>query len=109
MAFVFTTHRPNIANRMAAGDKETLRWLDRATFAKASTGHWLAWHQDDPGQAMVLPPDHPADRQGIMLDNWDTDPKIEDFIEYVESGELERNPPGELNLFIEDPVTGECK
>lgn len=109
MAFVFTRYRPNIADRMAAGDKETLLWLLRATFAKASTGHWLAWHQDDQSQVMVLPPDHPAGKQGIMLESWENDPAIEDFIEHVESGEFDRNPPGELNLFIENPVTGEWK
>ncbi len=59
MAFIFKHYRFRIAERMAADDKEIKTWLNTATFAKASTGHWLAWHADEPSQMAMLLPDHP--------------------------------------------------
>lgn len=109
MAFIFGGYRPQIAWRMAAGDDDLLRWLQRASFAKTSTGHWLAWRADEPDRAVILQPDHPADTPALSLDDWEPNPTLERWLEYLETGELERNPPGVLNLFIEDPVTGELE
>jgi len=44
MAFIFKLYRSRIADRMALGDREVIRWLHKATFAKTSNGYWLAWH-----------------------------------------------------------------
>lgn len=109
MAFIFKGYRPRIAIRMAAGDKELDKWLMTATFAKASTGHYLAWHPDTPDQMAVLPPGHPSDKPCVQIESWEPGSKIEDLIEYVESGEFDRRPPGVLNLFIKDPETGDWK
>lgn len=110
MAFVFSGHRPNIALRMEAGNKEIRDWLMRgAVFAKTANGYWLAWRADDADRVMVLPPNHPKDKSGFWIENWETDFTLESAIEYFESGEFDANPPGELNLFIEDPVAGKWK
>ncbi|MDO5653122.1 MAG: hypothetical protein Q4G39_03355 [Brachymonas sp.] len=106
MALLLSGYQPLIAQRMAAGDKELLQWLDHATFAKAATGHFIAWRPDDPGRFVVLPPEHPTGTPCIQFESLDTDCTPEDTIEYVESGQFEADPPGELNICIEDPETG---
>lgn len=110
MAFVFTGYRPNIALKMASGEKEIDGWLMRgAVFVKTSQGHWFAWRADDADRIMVLPLNHPKDKPGLWLENWDADFTIESAIEYFESGEFDESQPGVLNLFIEDSVTGNRK
>lgn len=109
MAFIFKDSRPNIGWKMAAGDKELSKWLYNATYAKTANGYWIAWRKDIPDQAVILSPNHPKDQPAPMLDDWDDNPSLEGWIEYVESGEFEREPPEVLNLFIEDPETGEWK
>lgn len=107
MAFVFSGYRPNIAWRMGASNKEIRDWLMLgAVFAKTSNGHWLAWRADDADRVMVLPLNHPKDEPGFWIDNLESDFTLESAIEYFESGEFDAEPPGLLNLFIEDPVTG---
>lgn len=110
MAFVFAGYRPNIATMMEAGDKEIRDWLMRgAVFVKTIPGHWFAWRADDADRIMVLPLNHPKDKPGLWLENWDADFTLESAIEYFESGEFDADPPGVLNLFIEDSGTGEWK
>lgn len=102
MAFIFTTHRGRIAKRMAASDREISRELAFAKFAKTSNGYWLAWNPDNPARVAVLPPDHPKSEPCRVIDSWEDDPSIDSAIEYVESGNFEADPPGELNLFIDE-------
>lgn len=110
MAFVFSGYRPNIATPMASGEKEIRDWLMRgAVFVKTSQGHWFAWRADDADRAMVLSKNHPKDEPGFWIENWETDFTLESAIEYFESGRFDKDPPGVLNLFIEDPVTGGWK
>jgi glutathione S-transferase len=104
MAFFYSGFRPRIANQMAAGDKEIMKWLAGCTFAKASTGHWLAWHADDLERVALLLPDHPEACR--WMEYWEENPKIEDAIEYVESGAFETESGDVLNLFIQNPDTG---
>lgn len=98
MATIFKGYRPRIARRMAAGDAEILRWLGAATFAKASTGYWLAWHEGKPDRMAVLPPDHPAGEPCRWIDSWDNSETIKAGIEYVESGQFDSTPPATLNI-----------
>lgn len=110
MAFVFSGYRPNISSRMSVGNKDIRDWLMLgAVFAKTSNGHWLAWRADDADRVMVLPLNHPKDEPGFWIENWETDFTLESAIEYFESGEFDADPPGVLNLFIEDSATGEWK
>lgn len=102
MAFIFSTFRGRIAQRMAAGDREISRELAFAKFAKTSNGYWLAWNPDNPSRVAVLPPDHPEGEPCRFIDSWEDNPSIDSTIEYVESGEFETDPPGEFNLFIEE-------
>ncbi len=98
MATIFKGYRPRIARQMAAGDAEIMRWLGVATFAKASTGHWLAWHADKPDRMAVLPPNHPEGQQCRWIDAWDNEETIETGIEYVESGRFDSIPPATFNI-----------
>ncbi|QFY44647.1 hypothetical protein F6R98_20110 [Candidatus Methylospira mobilis] len=107
MAMIFSDWRPRIALRMAAGNDEIKRWLNQATFAKASTGHWMAWKGDDPSRIAVLPPDHPEGSECFWLDSWDKDDTIETVIEYVESGRFDTDDGVVLSLQILNPKTGE--
>lgn len=110
MTFVFSGHRPNIATPMASGDKEIRDWLMRgAVFVKTSQAHWFAWRANDADRIMVLPLNHPKGEPGLWIDNLGSDFTLESAIEYFDSGEFDADPPGVLNLFIEDPVTGEWK
>lgn len=110
MAFVFTGYRPNTALKMAVGEKEIDSWLMRgAVFVKTSQGHWFAWRADDADRIMVLPLNHPKGEPGLWIDNLESDFTLESAIEYFESGEFDADPPGVLNLFIEDSGTGEWK
>lgn len=103
MATIFKGYRPRIARQMAAGDAEIMRWLGAAIFAKASTGHWLAWRDNSPDQVAVLPPDGQPCQ---WIETWGENDTIEDAIEFVESGRFDTEGPAVLNLFIENPVTG---
>ncbi len=98
MATIFKGYRPRIARQMAAGDAEIMRWLGVATFAKASTGHWLAWHADKPDRMAVLPPNHPEGQQCRWIDAWDNEETIETGIKYVESGRFDSTPPATFNI-----------
>lgn len=99
--------------RMAKGDKELMRWLDKATFAKTSNGYWLAWHQgENMDRVAFLTPNQPDDEACRWLESWNNDDTIETAIEYIESGRFEaderEHPDGfVLNLFIRNPETGE--
>jgi len=107
MAFIFKDWRPRIAMRMAKGDKELMRWLNKATFAKTSNGYWLAWHQgDNVDRVALLPPEHPEGEECKWLESWGNS-TIETFIDYVESGEYEEEKNMVLNLQIQNPETGE--
>ena len=110
MATIFKGYRPRIARQMAAGDAEIMRWLGAATFAKASTGHWLAWHADKPDRMAVLPPNHPEGQQCRWIDAWDNEETIETGIKYVESGRFDTEGPVTLNitlLEVRDRKTGQ--
>lgn len=103
MATTLPGYQPQIAERMAAGSADLLQWLSKAHFALASSGHYIAWKEAEHDRAMVLPPDHPAGEPGQWIESWESDPKIEDFIAYVESGDFDKDEPQVLNIFIEDP------
>ncbi len=106
MAPIFKGYRPRIARQMAAGDAEIMRWLGAAIFAKASTGHWLAWREDEAGKVAVMPPAHPEGQPCYWLEEWSRDSTIKQVIATVESGDFDRMPESVMNLFIENPVTG---
>lgn len=108
MAMIFSGYRPRIALLMAESAKgpDLMPWLRKATYAKASTGHWLAWHDSELKTVAVLPPNHKED--GVELiwlesSEWSS---IEQVIEYVESGEFDKEPIMELNLQILNEKTG---
>lgn len=110
MATIFKGYRPRIARQMAAGDAEIMRWLGVATFAKASAGHWLAWHANKPDRMAVLPPNHPEGQPCRWIDAWDNEETIETGIEYVESGRFDTEGPAALNitlLEVRDRKTGQ--
>lgn len=98
MATIFKGYRPRIARQMAAGDAEIMRWLGAAIFAKASTGHWLAWRADKPDRMAVLPPNHPEGQPCRWIDAWDNEETIETGIAYVESGRFASTPPATFNI-----------
>lgn len=103
MATIFKGYRPRIARQMAAGDAEIMRWLGAATFAKASSGHWMAWRDNSPDWVAVLPP---GGQPCQWIETWGENDTIEDAIEFVESGRFDTEGPAVLNLFIENLVTG---
>ncbi len=93
---------------MSGSDTVVDKWFDKATFAKASTGHYMAWRADEPSRIAVLPPGHPKGEECEWLEGWsDKDGGIEGATRYVESGQYDEEEPMELNLWIQDPVTGE--
>lgn len=108
MAHIYKTFRLLIAQRMAADDEER-DWLKTATFAKTANNYWLAWQGNDLGRTAFLSPDHPKDQPARWLESWDKDDTVDTLITYVESGAIERDSPDGLvlNIFIQDPVTGE--
>ena len=103
---IFQGYRPRISMRMAAGNQDIKRWLGTATFAKATTGHWMAWHEGDASCIAVLPPDHPQDEECRWLESLDNNDTIEMGITYVESGRFDTDEPSVLNLFIFNETTG---
>ena len=105
MAFIYSNTRPRITDRMAAGDKELRRWFAFAIFAKTTNGYWVAWRKDEPDRMAVLPPDHPAGEACRWLES-ESDTPIKEGIEYVESGQFEKDGPMVLNLFILNEATG---
>jgi hypothetical protein len=114
MAMIFKNYRPRIASMMLTAaceddDKNLKQWLYRATFAKTSNRYWLAWHNDKPDTVLVLPPDDNQDKECHWVESWDKDDTIETAIEYVESGQFAEDDLSTLNLFIEDPETGEWR
>ena len=108
MAHIFKSPRMLIAERMADTDEDRV-WLKTATFAKTDNLYWLAWQGADPSRAAFLTPDHPKDQPAEWLESWDADNTVEKLIAYVESGEIERDVSDGyvLNMFIQDPETGE--
>lgn len=105
MATIYKTPRILIAEAMARTDEDR-HWLAQAQFAKTSNGFWVAWRADDPTHIGFLEPDQPAAKPAQWLDaRGDTD-TLEKWVAYFESGEYEADPPGELNIFIEDSKTG---
>lgn len=111
MATIFKGYRVRLAYMMSGSDTKADKWFDRATFAKASTGHYMAWRDDDPGRVAVLPPDHPKGEACRWLTSLSEDADIESAIRYIESGEFdEAAEHGVLNLFLTkvvDKATGE--
>ena len=102
MAHIYSSSRLHIQRRMAT-DKEHEKWLFTATFAKTDNGYWLAWKPAADGRIMdvtYLKPDHPKGEPPGEIETWDGW-TVEELIAYFESGEIEINPPGVLNLFIE--------
>ena len=103
MATIFNKRFPRIAVRMAANNREVaMQLLRHDKFAKASTGHWLAWNPADLSRVAVLLPDHPQGEPCKWIDVDDEDATIEKVIEYVESGRFDQEKDWVLNLFIED-------
>jgi hypothetical protein len=100
MATIFSGYRPRIALRMAAGNKEIKRWLDGARFAKTRNGYFVAWHENHPEQAAVLPPNHPEGEECLRIESWNDDDDIETAFEYIESGRFEEDDFSVMNLFI---------
>jgi hypothetical protein len=113
MAMIFKGYRPRIARRMmaAAPEDENIdlnRWLGKAIFAKTSNGYWLAWHDDEQlDLVLVLPPEDNQDKKCYWIESWDKNDTIETAIEYIESGRFAEDGAAVLNLFIQNPETGE--
>ncbi|KFJ92607.1 hypothetical protein JF55_05760 [Pseudomonas sp. 1-7] len=111
MATIFKGYRIRLAYLMSGSDTKADKWFDRATFAKASTGHYMAWRTDDLSRVAVLPPDHPRGEPCRWLASLSEDADIESAVRYIESGEFdEAAEGGMLNLFVTkvtDKATGE--
>lgn len=106
MAHIYKTHRALIAARMATNDEDR-KWLSTATFAKTDNGYWLAWQPGDLSRAALLGPDHPKTEPCRWLESRGKNDTVEGLVEYVASGQLERDGPMELNILIQNPETGE--
>jgi hypothetical protein len=106
MAFKYTKTMPRIGNRMAAGNREISDWLIGARYCKTSNGYWLAWHEKRDGRIALLEPNHPEGQECYWLENLGDD-TIDSAIQYVESGEYEKDGFSVLNLQILNPETGE--
>jgi hypothetical protein len=91
-----------IATRMACGNAEIATWLENATFAQASTGHWLAWKAQSTILA-VLAPDRAEGEECEWIELCDDD-TIESAINYVESGEFDEAAYAELYLCTRETV-----
>lgn len=114
MSMIFKYYRPRIAGMMLAATpddkrKDLQKWLYVATFGKSSNGYWLAWHDDEQNTVLVLPPKDSPDKECHWAESWDNNDTIETAFNYIESGKYAEDEPMVLNLFIEDPETGECR
>ena len=107
MAQIFSTPPVQIVDRMASNDEERT-WLAAAIFAETVNGYWLAWHADDVGHVAYLAPASTNHARAEWIDFWDT-PSQDELIDYFESGEFESDPPGGLNMFVQDEKTGEWR
>ena len=101
MAFFYTTTRPLVKNRMAAGNDIISRTLTHAKYAKTSNRYFVAWITPD--EIAVLPPDHPKETECEWLNGFET---IEEAVRFIESGEYAIEPVKVLNLFILNEETG---
>ncbi|SDJ27591.1 hypothetical protein [Pseudomonas abietaniphila] len=95
------THKYNlaVANQIAGNDQEIADWLQGATFAEASTGHWLAWHGDLPDRIAVLSPDSVPGENRYWMYPEDGE-SVDIAIARVESGEFDETEVSELNIHI---------
>lgn len=100
MAFFYKTHRLQIATRMAGGDKEIFKSLSKANFARTNNKYVLAWHNSD--EIKILPEKYKENECCESLFGFRS---INEVLNYIESGEYERDSSMEINLFIEDPLT----
>lgn len=48
-----------------------------------------------------------SDKECQWIESWEGDYTVDMAFDYVESGRFEQDEPFVLNLFIQDPVTGE--
>ena len=106
MATFFTKPPVGLIERMAA-NQDDLDWLATANFAESANGYWIAWQSSDLGHLAYLAPGDSQTR-AKWLDCWEPLTQAE-MIDYFESGEIETDPPGELNLMYRDDETGEWK
>lgn len=99
MAIIVKECPESVAILMAGDDPETFRWLNGATFAETNTGHWLAWHGDEPDRMAVLSPGNVngEGRHWFYLSDGES---IETAIAQVESGEFDQIEPFEWNMTI---------
>ncbi len=91
-----------IAARMACGNADIATWLENATFAQASTGHWLAWKAQSTILA-VLAPHRAEGKECEWIELWDND-TIETAMSYVESGEFDEAGYAELYMCTHETV-----
>ncbi len=91
-----------IATRMAGGNAEIATWLEDATFAQASTGHWLAWKAHSTILA-VLAPDRAKGKECEWIELLEGD-TIEMAVSYVESGEFDNAGYAELYMCTHETV-----
>jgi hypothetical protein len=91
MAFFFSGTRGRVGTKMAAGKKDVGQWLAGCNYAKASTGHWLAWHVSDPACVAILLPDHLDGEACQWIASRFKDASIENAVKYIESGEFKLN------------------
>ena len=101
-----TERRANLADRLKTRAGIGAQCLVERFAGKASTGHWMAWHDGDVSKIAVLPPMPPEGQPAYWLESWESGHTIEQAIATVESGEFDRMPESVINLFIENPVTG---
>ena len=87
---------------MAVSDDER-KWLSTAIFAKTNNGFWLAWHPDDFSTICALVPGKDT---ADWIDSFEPETP-ESWIEYFQSDGYINQPVGVMNLFIENPETGE--
>ncbi len=103
MAHIFSTTRPLILDRMAR-DKEHRRQMLFSTYAKTDNGYWLAWKPNANGRitdVTYLRPDHPKGEPALEIETWGDGWTVAELIDYFESGEIDSDPPGVLNLFFD--------
>jgi len=98
-----------MATRMTIGNDVDLPWFDGAVFVRTANNYWIAWREDRPTTICVLEPNHADTEPGAWIDARDGTDTLEKWIAYVESGEYDSDPPGLLNLFIENPEAGNCQ
>ena len=87
---------------MATNDADRA-WLNTATFAKTSNNFWLAWHTDDLSTICALAPGKDA---AEWIDSFEPETPAS-WIEYFEGDGYKTQPVGVMNLFIQNPETGE--